>query len=368
MRRLLLLAFPILLVALASDAQAATDTETLARALGVSTAQAEVESSTAANAMGVSRSQATEDLVVQHEAFQTIGEMIETGSQVWFDNKTATVHVYRPSTSVTIPAAVASHVVNEAAPRTFPASSTVGKAAGCGTSRSSEEFCSPIEAGEKIKHSISGGPKGDCTAGFMVRDYSGNPYILTAGHCSIWGTTFYENPFTSKAWPGLMNCTVGPWVHGASPWSGYDAAIMPVTGCEGVIPYIHNWETGVDTHQEGATDTQFVGEYVCHWGLSTKSLHACGTIFAVNVPSKINYSKTGSGEWTIQQTDQICAYGQPGDSGGPVTDGTYTGDATGIMLAFGTDFTDCPQGNGALIIEQRIFTVLGLFNVYVAAS
>jgi hypothetical protein len=131
-----------------------------------------------------------------------------------------------------------------------------------------------------------------------------------------------------------------------------------------VILCIHNWINGVNTHQEGATNTQYVGEYVCHWEVT--SLHQCGTIRAVNVPTAINYADTGSGEWTIQQTDQVCGYAAPGDSGGPVTDGTYQGDATGLLLAAGPQ-PSC-GGTNTIWIEQRIFAVLNLFNVYVAAS
>jgi hypothetical protein len=131
-----------------------------------------------------------------------------------------------------------------------------------------------------------------------------------------------------------------------------------------VTPYIHNWETGVNTHQEGATNTQFVGEYVCHWGIT--SLHQCGTEVATNVSTEINYEASGSGKWSIKETDQVCGYGASGDSGGPVTDGTYKGDATGLLLAVGPD--NACGGTKTLWIEQRIFAALNLFGVYVAAS
>jgi hypothetical protein len=367
MKSTVLLVTSALVFGLASDAQAAIDAPTVARALGISPHAAEVEAQSAARVMEVSDEKAAEDLVVQHEAFHTIGKLMEAGDTVWFDNRSATVHVHGPAVAVAIPSSLDGHIVHDAQEPSLSAPTTVAKAASCGTSRSTEEFCTPVEAGEKIKHVIGGGgPSGYCTAGFMVRDYSGNPYILTAAHCTIWGTTFYENPFTSKTWPGLAKCELTPWVHGVSPWSGYDAAIIPLAGCGGMIPYLHNWETGVDTHQEGATNTPFVGEYVCHWGLSVKSLHACGTERSVDVPSNINYEETGSGVWTIQHTDVVCGYVVGGDSGGPVTDGTYTGDATGTVLAAGPDST-CGSTK-TFWIEQRIFASLGLFNVYVAAS
>jgi hypothetical protein len=358
MRKILMLIVPMLLaLGLASNAEAApTEAETSAW-----DSPGSVE--TAAKVIGVSTSQAAEDLTVQHEAHQTIGELIEAGDHVWFDNKTATVHVYGPPTSVAIPSSVANHTVHDATPHSFPAIKIVATADSCGTSRSYEEYCSPLEAGVRIAHH-SGGLFVNCTAGFMVRDYSGNPYMLSAGHCNIWGTTFYENPYTSETWPGLGECQMGPWVHGISPWSGYDASITPITGCGGVIPYIHNWETGVNTHQEGATNTPFVGEYVCHWGVT--SLHQCGIEVATNVATTVNYGESGSGEWSIKETDQVCGYTAPGDSGGPVTDGTYQGDATGILIA-GGPYNPC-GGTKTLWIEQRIFADLNLFGVYLAAS
>jgi hypothetical protein len=351
--------FLLLVLGLASNADAAT-TEAGAAAWN---SPESVE--TAAKVMEVSTAQAAEDLTVQHDAHRMIGELIEAGDQVWFDNKAATVHVYGTATSAAVPSSVASHIVHDTTPRNFPARKTVTIADSCGTSRSYEEYCSPLESGVRTEHN-SGGLVRDCTAGFMVRDYSSNhnPYLLTAGHCNIYGTTFFTNPDTSETWPGLQGCEIGPWVSGISPWSGYDMAITPVTGCYGVIPYMHNWITGVDTHQEGATNTPYVGEYVCHWGVT--SLFQCGTEVAVNVSSEVNYSGEGSGTWLIKATDQVCGYAAPGDSGGPVTDGTYKGDATGILISAGPD-NNC-GGTKTLWAEQRIFTILNQFGVYVAAS
>lgn len=321
----------------------------------------------AAHVMNVSPEQAATDLAVQHEAFHGISELIEAGYHVWFDNQNATIHVYGTTAPASVPASVAQHVVyDDSIPSTSGNASPV-YAASCGTSRETEEYCSPAQPGGRIEHD-SGGYNGYCTAGFFVRDYSNYPYLLTAAHCAIYGTTFFENAFTSKLWPSLKRCELGSPVMGVSPWSGLDVALMPIVSstCEGAIPYIHNWETGINTHQEGATNTQYKGEYVCHWGLSTKSLHACGTIFELDVPTKINYADSGSGEWTIQETDRVCGYAHPGDSGGPVTDGTYTGDATGLLLGYGT-YGGCPN-NGAEFIEQRIFAALNAFHVYIASS
>jgi hypothetical protein len=312
----------------------------------------------AAKVMGVSTAQAAEDLAVQHEAFHTIGELIEAGDHVWFDNQDATIHVFGPATSVAVPDAVAEHIVHDATQRSFPGTTATAEATSCGNT--TYEYCSPLEAGSLIRK-VNGGSSGYCTAGFFVRDYSNNPYVLSAAHCSTWGTTFYTNSFTSDTWPGYIFCEVGPWVTGVSPWSGYDAALEPIaSGCGGMIAYYHNWWAGTDTHVQGATNTQFVGEYVCHVGVTT--YFQCGTILAVNVTSNIAYE---TGTYGIKETDQVCGYANHGDSGGPVADGTYKEVATGIMLAAGT-YSGCAGGN--LWIEQRIFADLNLFHVYVASS
>jgi hypothetical protein len=364
MRKVLMLIVPLLLaLALASNAEAATTEAGAETEASAWNSPASVE--TAAKVIGVSTAQAAEDLTVQHEARQTITELMEAGNHVWFDNKTATIHVYGPSTSVAISPSVASHIVHDTTLHVFPARTTETTADSCGTSRSYEEYCSPLQPGVRIDHQ-SGSINVNCTAGFMVRPYGNDEvvYMLSAGHCNIWGTTFYENSYTSETWSGLKSCTMGPSTHGISPWSGKDMSITQITGCDGVTPYMHNWETGVNTHQEGATNSQYVGEYVCHWGVT--SLHQCGTDVATNVESKINYEESGSGTWWIKETDQVCGYAAPGDSGGPVTNGTYPGDATGILIAAGPD--DGCGGDDTLWIEQRIFAALNAFDVYIAAS
>jgi hypothetical protein len=346
-KRALVLLLTLLSLTLVATAQAAT--------VGPgSTPEAE----RAASVMGVSTAQAAEDLSVQHDAFHTIGELIEAVDHVWFDNLDATIHVFGPATSVAVPSSIADHIVRDAALRGFPETKNVAEAATCGNT--TYEYCTPMEAGLYIQK-INGGPGSFCTAGFLVRDYSGTSYLLTAAHCSTWGTTFYTNSFTSDTWPGFTYCEVGPWVTGISPWSGYDAAIEPLgSGCGGMIPYYHDWSSGADTHVQGATNTQYVGEYVCHSGVTTH--FQCGTIFAVNVTSNIAYE---TGTYGIKETDQICGYANHGDSGGPVADGTYKEVATGTLLGAGPRAA-CAGGN--FWIEQRIFASLNLFHVYVASS
>ncbi|HLM85862.1 MAG TPA: S1 family peptidase [Solirubrobacteraceae bacterium] len=357
MRKALVLVVPMLLaLGLAGSSQADPATTTTEEAAWNSRASAERASSV----MGVSTAQAAEDLEIQHAAFHAIGELIEAGDQVWFDNQTATVHVYGTST-VQIPEAITNHIVYDTTPPNFPASTKPMDVLSCGTS--AKEYCSPLEAGVRLAHTFPGNPEADyCTAGFMVRsDSTGAPYMLTAGHCAGGGTTFYSSSFTTKTWPKKHTCDVGEPVTGDAPWGGYDVAMMPVTGCAGVIPYYHDWEFGTDTHVEGAINTQFVGEYVCHYGIT--SLYACGTIRAADVPSIVVDEGL---EWEIYETDQVCGYAAPGDSGSPVTDGTYTFAATGLISAGGPS-PSC-GGTDTFWIEQRIFAALNIFGVYVAAS
>jgi len=357
---------------LAAITTALTTLAVASSALGASTAGSTETSwntpaaaKAAAEVMQVSQAQAAENLTVQHEAFHTIGKLIEAGDQVWFDNADATIHVYGSTASVAMSTEVARHIVHDAHRRTFPASKvrSTDAAESCGTSRRTEEFCSPMEGGQLITKHIPGYGTTECTVGFMVRDSSGNPYFLTAAHCAAYGTTFYSEPFSTKEWPSGTACELGTWVSGLAPWTGYDAAIAPVAGCggEGMSPWMHDWENGHETHQEGADFTPYVGEAVCHWGITT--LYQCGVEQAVDVSTKISYGNIGH-EYTIEETDQVCGGGYKGDSGGPVADETYPGDATGIFIAIAVDNKCAPDKT--LWTEERIYVPLNAFHVSIA--
>jgi hypothetical protein len=92
----------------------------------------------AARAMGVSQTQATVDLAAQHEIFLLVGPLQAAGDQVWFDDSSATLHVYGPNTGI-IPTSFAVHTVWDNAPPSTPAVVTA-TAASCGGSPS--EFLS----------------------------------------------------------------------------------------------------------------------------------------------------------------------------------------------------------------------------------
>lgn len=267
MRKLVALIVPLLVLGLASAARA-----DIGESQGEVEGSDEIEESRgefderevnmAASVMGVSATQAAEDLRVQYDAHQTINDMIEAGDHVWFDNDDATIHVYGHEYTGAIPTSVASHIVHDSTLRVFPASKVVMQAdKTCGPTGSEDDYCTPLHPAVKIFHE-SGEITWGCTAGFMVRDYSNNPYMLTAGHCAIDGFTFFTNPVYTWSWKKEQKyavCEPGPWIKGESPWAHHDAAIFPVTGCGGVTPYIHNFSTGKDIHQEGATNTQYVG-------------------------------------------------------------------------------------------------------------
>src|ERR1700759_2396625 len=178
----------------------------------------------AAHAMDVPSARAAEDLEAQREGRTLITELIESGDQVWFDNATTMIHVYGAATPKATPPGLANHLVYDSAPRRQANEISSGTATSCGPIGQENEYCSPLYAGVRIFHT-SGALQGYCTAGWMVRDYSGNPYMLTAGHCADWGTTFYSNPVTTYTWPKFTVCEPGPWIAGESPWAGHDAAI-----------------------------------------------------------------------------------------------------------------------------------------------
>ncbi|HEV7163558.1 MAG TPA: hypothetical protein VGN25_09910, partial [Solirubrobacteraceae bacterium] len=195
-----------------------------------------------------------------------------------------------------------------------------------------------------------------CTAGWVLQGNSGGTYMLTAGHCATWGTTWYSNPMWVYTSSGEQ-CTPGTSIVGNAPWSGYDWGIESLSGaCGGVWSAIHDFATGENFEQQGAVHA-YVGEIVCHYGITTPQ--ACGNVFAAHTSATIAYA---SGNWTVQQVDEVCGLSQPGDSGGPASDSTYRGAATGINIAGGT-YSACSGGH--YFIEEGIFPILEQSNTYV---
>jgi streptogrisin B len=154
-----------------------------------------------------------------------------------------------------------------------------------------------------------------CSLGFNVRSSSGTYYFLTAGHC----TQGYPDYYTSS------NTSIGPTVGTSFPGNDY-----------GIVRYdstvAHSGTVGSQDITSAAN--AFVGESVTRRG-STTGVHS-GTVQALN--ATVNY---GGGDVVsgLIQTN-VCA--EPGDSGGPLYDGTkaigLTSGGSGNCTSGGTTF------------------------------
>jgi streptogrisin B len=150
-----------------------------------------------------------------------------------------------------------------------------------------------------------------CSLGFNVVKGS-TYYFLTAGHCGKVAKTWY----TDQAHRTL----IGPTASYSFP--GNDYALM-------------QYSNTALSHPGGYTAANaFVGEKVTRDG-STSGVHS-GTVTALNV--SVHYQGGGSVSGMIQTT--VCA--EPGDSGGPLYDGTkglgITSGGSGDCKTGGTTF------------------------------
>ncbi|OKI48950.1 S1 family peptidase [Micromonospora sp. CB01531] len=150
-----------------------------------------------------------------------------------------------------------------------------------------------------------------CSLGFNVVKGS-TYYFLTAGHCGNVANTWYTNSSQST----LIGPTVG------SSFPGNDYALV-------------RYDNTSLTHPGGYTAANaFVGEAVKRTG-STTGTHS-GTVTALNVT--VRYVGSGTVKGMIQTT--VCA--EPGDSGGPLYDGTkalgITSGGSGDCRSGGTTF------------------------------
>ncbi|MFG2331834.1 S1 family peptidase [Streptomyces sp. NPDC048604] len=184
---------------------------------------------------------------------------------------------------------------------------SAGTDAGALTVRRDQGVFTPLlAAGDAI---YGGGYR--CSLGFNVR--SGSTYsFLTAGHCGDVAATWY----TSSAQTTLIGSTAG------SSFPGNDYALV-------------RYDNASLTHPGGftAADAQ-VGESVTRRG-STTGTHS-GTVTALNVT--VRYSGGGTVRGMIQTN--VCA--EPGDSGGPLYDGSkalgITSGGSGNCSSGGTTF------------------------------
>ncbi|MEV4333131.1 S1 family peptidase [Streptomyces sp. NPDC049597] len=150
-----------------------------------------------------------------------------------------------------------------------------------------------------------------CSLGFNV--VSGNTYyFLTAGHCGDVSRNWYAN----SAQTTLIGPTVG------SSFPGNDYALV-------------RYDNASLSHPGGfSAANAYVGEPVKRTG-STTGTHS-GTVTALNVT--VHYSGGGTVRGMIQTN--VCA--EPGDSGGPLYDGTkalgITSGGSGNCRTGGTTF------------------------------
>ncbi|MCW3842640.1 S1 family peptidase [Micromonospora yasonensis] len=152
-----------------------------------------------------------------------------------------------------------------------------------------------------------------CSLGFNVVK-SGVYYFLTAGHCGNVANTWYTNSSHTT----LIGATIG------SSFPGNDYALVRYDN------------TGL-THPGGYTAANaVVGEAVKRTG-STTGTHS-GTVTALNV--SVRY--VGQGGGTVKGMIQTTVCAEPGDSGGPLYDGTkalgITSGGSGDCRSGGTTF------------------------------
>jgi streptogrisin B len=150
-----------------------------------------------------------------------------------------------------------------------------------------------------------------CSLGFNVVKGS-TYYFLTAGHCGKVAKTWYTN--------SSHTTLIGPTINYSFP--GNDYALV-------------RYDNTSLSHPGGFTAANaFVGEAVKRTG-STTGTHS-GTVTALNVT--VRYQGGGTVSGMIQTT--VCA--EPGDSGGPLYDGTkalgITSGGSGDCTSGGTTF------------------------------
>ncbi|MFG2169321.1 S1 family peptidase [Micromonospora chersina] len=174
--------------------------------------------------------------------------------------------------------------------------------------RASGVFAPLLSAGDAIY-----GGQYRCSLGFNV--VSGSTYyFLTAGHCGNVAATWYTNSGHTTL--------IGPTI--ASSFPGNDYALV-------------RYDNTSLTHPGGFTVADaFVGETVTRKG-STTGTHS-GTVTALNV--SVRYVGQGGGKVSGMIQTTVCA--EPGDSGGPLYDGTkalgITSGGSGDCKSGGTTF------------------------------
>lgn len=193
-----------------------------------------------------------------------------------------------------------------------------GDASAIRIDRAAGTFSPLLSAGDAIY-----GGSYRCSLGFNVVS-GGTYYFLTAGHCGDVAATWYTNSSHST----LIGPTIG------SSFPGNDYALV-------------RYDNTALSHPGGYTAANaVVGESVTRTG-STTGTHR-GTVTALNV--SVRY--TGKGGGTVRGMIQTNVCAEPGDSGGPLYDGTkalgITSGGSGDCRTGGTTFYQpVPEAAGA---------------------
>ncbi len=169
-------------------------------------------------------------------------------------------------------------------------------------------FTALLSAGDAIY-----GGQYRCSLGFNVVNGS-TYYFLTAGHCGNVASTWYTD--------SGHNILIGPTISSSFP--GNDYALV-------------RYDNASLSHPGGfSAANAFVGESVKRTG-STSGTHS-GTVTALNVT--VRYVGHGGGTVSGMIQTNVCA--EPGDSGGPLYDGSkalgITSGGSGDCKTGGTTF------------------------------
>lgn len=173
-----------------------------------------------------------------------------------------------------------------------------------------------------------------CSLGFNVTNSAGAHFFLTAGHCGK----------AEKAWwtTAARSTYLGPTVSYTFPGSDY--ALVQYDASYTDYPSTVNGNQQISSAQNA-----FVGEKVTRDG-STTGVHT-GYVTALNVT--VRYQGGGTVRGLIQTT--VCA--EPGDSGGPL----YDGSAAVGLTSGGSG--DCKKGGTTFF--QPVTTALTVYGVQV---
>jgi streptogrisin C len=201
----------------------------------------------------------------------------------------------------------------------------------------------PMQGGLDINTKV-GNTYYDCTSGFDSTDRTGGyPVVITAGHCDgggpgATGSYFYQGwllyPFfQSNGHNGLGNM-IDDSFHG-----GTTADVGSITIPGGwASNQIWSGNKNAPTYVVGVNGSDYVGETVCHWGITTG--YRCGQITSTS--STINYG----GSVIIYHMREATDYAYEGDSGGPFyTSGIGGVNAEGIESGITCASSTCSTSN-----------------------